>query len=171
MRLLNIILLALILPILFQYCAPKASKSKSVTAYSEDISALRPAFDDPEVVEDLPDPEAPLVYEKDPYVEPSHDITAELDDALVKIEEVQSQKPYIIYTVQVYNGRSRDQANEIRKQVYRILPEEKPQLEYRQPNYKVKIGSFQSRADAYKTFKKLKESFPGTILVPERITP
>ena len=171
MRVLNFIFLAVLLPFLFQYCAPKASKSKSAEVFSDDISTLRPALDEPEITGDQPGAQTPLVLEKTAYVSPSNDITEELDIAIDKINEIQSQKPYTVYTVQIYNGGSREQANEIRKQVYRIMPEVKPQLEYRQPNYKVKVGAFQNRADAYKTFKKLKEAFPGTILMPERITP
>ena len=171
MRVLFHICLAVLMPVLFQYCAPKASKSKTAAVYSEDISALRPTPDESDPDLDPGTSETPLVYEKDPYVRPTNDITDELNVALAQVTDVQKQKPYVVYTVQVYNGGSREQANEIRKQVYRIMPDVKPQLEYRQPNYKVKVGAFQSRADAYKTFKKLKESFPGTILMPERITP
>ena len=118
-----------------------------------------------------PEPACPWQLKSPPYVSPSHDITDDLNIAIEKINEVQNQKPYTVYTVQIYNGRSRVEANDIRKQVYRIMADMKPELVWRQPNWKVKVGAFESRADAYKTYKKLKESFPGTILVPERITP
>jgi hypothetical protein len=111
------------------------------------------------------------VPEKVPYAAPRYDVTEALDGALEKNAEINKSRPYTVYTVQIYNGSSRIRANEIRRQVYSVMPEADPVLEYRQPNYKVKVGSFESRAEAYKTFKKLQQNFPGTVLVPERVVP
>ena len=77
-------------------------------------------------------------------------------------------KMYLTYTIQVYIGRSREEANQIREKVYRILPDEEPVLIYKQPSYKVNVGKYFDKVDAYKTLNILKSNFTGAMLVPER---
>jgi 5-carboxymethyl-2-hydroxymuconate isomerase len=77
-------------------------------------------------------------------------------------------KMYLTYTIQVYIGRSREESNQVREKVYRVLPDEKPELSYRQPSWRVTVGKYFKREDAYKTLTILKETFPGVMLVPER---
>jgi len=77
-------------------------------------------------------------------------------------------KPVIIYTIQVYSGPNRDQANQVRQKMYHVTPELTSSMGYDQPNYKVKVGSYYDRIMAYETLSKLKKYFPSALLVPER---
>lgn len=146
-------------------CAPKLTTSSTTGDYSEDVSAFRPAISD-DVDEATEVSEEKI--DKGPYVAPTHSINKEMSTILDSIIVYNRDKSYFTYTVQVYIGRSREEANQAREKVYRVLPEEKPELAYKQPSYKVKVGKYYDRVEAYKTLTKLRGTFPGAGMVRER---
>ncbi len=158
-------LLFIILAGLVWRCAPKLASS-STADYDEDVSSFRPAIEQGEA--EKQDAVVDTKEEKGPYVAPTHDINGEMASLMDSIITHNREKTYRTYTIQVYIGRSREEANKIREKIYRVLPDERPQLTYRQPSYKVTVGKYFDRVDAYKTLNMLKETFPGALLVPER---
>lgn len=146
-------------------CAPKLASTTSTKDYIEDVSAFRPSVDS-ETPGDEQD--EGLAIDKGPYVAPTHDVNKEMSVVMDSIIVHNLEKTYITYTIQVYIGRSREEANQIREKVYRLMPEEKPSLIYKQPSYKVNVGKYYDRVVAYKTLTELRESFPGAGLVRER---
>ena len=142
-------------------CSPKIVQQTSEENYSEDLSAVLPPIDSVEVkkVEQK---------KKDPYVKPSNDITAEMNMLTDSLARDALQRKVTTYTIQVYIGNNRDDANEARKKVYGLLDDEVPRLEYTQPNFRVKVGKYNSRLDAHKSLTILKKAFPGALLIPER---
>ncbi len=74
------------------------------------------------------------------------------------------------YTIQVYSGSSREDANKIRNTVYQMLPDYRPDLRYVQPTYKVKVGKFANRIEAQRVIVKLKDEVPNALILPEKIT-
>ncbi len=154
----------IILLILVYGCSPKLATKGDTAVYSEDVSAYRPsnAHDmnaaDANINEDL----------KGPYVPPTHDINKEMSSIMDSIVLHNLSKSYLTYTIQVYIGRSREEANQVREKIYRVLPEEKPVLTYHQPSYKVFVGKYHEKVDAYKTLNILRNNFPGAMLVPQR---
>lgn len=159
------ILIILLIFSLVVSCTPKLSTSSTVEDYSEDVSAFRPIVpidvdEETELSEDKLD--------RGPYVAPTHSINREMSNVMDSIIVYNRDKSYFTYTVQVYIGRSREEANQAREKVYRVLPEEKPELAYKQPSYKVKVGRYYDRVEAYKTLTKLRGTFPGAGMVRER---
>lgn len=159
------ILIIFLIMIYVAGCAPKLATKGSTNDYSEDVSAFRPKTetDDPANTE-IVNP----VKEKGPYVPPTHDINSEMSVLMDSIIVNNQEKMYETYTIQVYIGRSREEANQEREKVYRLLPEEEPTLNYRQPSWIVTVGKYFDKVDAYKTLNTLKSSFPGVTLVRER---
>ena len=147
-------------------CTPKLATTSTTEDYSEDVSTFRPKLEDA----DLDAGETSSIPDKGPYVPPTHDINAEMSVLMDSIIVHNMDKAYYTYTIQVYIGRSREEANQIREKVYRILPEEKPELNWRQPSWLVTVGTYHDRVDAYKTLTKLRKSFPGAGMVRERNT-
>ena len=147
------------------HCSPRTAVSTSPAAYTEDLSAYRPQLPDSALEiaapSDLPDRGA--------YVVPRNDMSAELYDALERVVEENRQQQVSVYMIQIYSGRSREEANNVRQLVYSVLPEFKPELAYRAPNFRVLIGRYADRVEANKPLTQLKAHFPGAILVPERI--
>lgn len=146
-------------------CTPKLAKNVSTEEYTEDVSAFRPKID-PVVVNTSDQDNASA--KKRPYVRPTHDINNEMAVLMDSIVIHNQDKLYLTYTIQVYIGRSREEANQVRENVYRVLPEARPELVYRQPSYKVNVGRYIDRVDAYRTLTVLKRKFPGAMLVPQR---
>ena len=103
-------------------------------------------------------------------IEPQTDITDELNEKLGAIAEDNKRKVISGYTILVYSGPSRDEANKSKDMVYRVMPDSRPQIQYTQPYYRVKVGRFVERIEAQKKFTTLKKEFPTAMLVPERFT-
>jgi len=146
-------------------CSPKLASTGDTKDYVEDVSTFRPSVPDleSEAIEKSNDG-----VERGPYVAPTHDINDEMSVIMDSVIVHNREKTYITYTIQVYIGRSREEANQIREQVYRVMPDEKPNLAYKQPSYKVTVGKYYDRIEAYRTLNKLREEFPGAGLVLER---
>ena len=145
-------------------CTPKLATKTTEEDYDEDLSAFRPTITVAESETKITEPES----SKGPYVAPTHDINDEMAVALDSIIFYNREKPYNTYTIQVYIGRSREEANQVREKVYRVLPDEKPELGYKQPSWKVTVGEYQDHVDAFKTLTLLKRAFPEAMLVRER---
>lgn len=157
-----IVILAIGLPA----CKPsKKSRSKvELDTYEEDLSSYRPVYDDAGTVKN------PEKSEMEIVVKPTHHINEELDVALDSIADYNASFNYVQgYRLQVFLGKSREQALEIRDQLFQLLPEERPEVLYDQPNYKVKVGKYTERLEAQRAYLKVKEEFPKTIVIPERI--
>ncbi len=146
-------------------CAPKIAAT-STADYDEDVSVFRPMIEEEATGGSVETDD--IETEKGTYVAPTHDINSEMASLMDSIITYNREKSYLTYTIQVYIGRSRDEANKIREKIYKVLPDERPQLTYRQPSYKVTVGKYFDRVDAYKTLNLLKGTFPGALLVPER---
>ena len=146
-------------------CTPKLATKGTVVDYTEDVSTFRPKA---EVTLSETVEQNITVSEKGPYIAPTHDINREMSTIMDSIIVHNKDKVYLTYTIQVYTGRSREEANQTREKVYRVLPEEKPMLSYKQPSYKVNVGKFIDRVEAYKTLTTLRKTFPGATMVEER---
>lgn len=163
MHRLTILLLLMVMYVIG--CSPKLATKGTTEDYTEDVSAFRPKI---ESIETEAVDGSNAIAEKGPYVPPTHDINREMASIMDSIVVHNQDKMYLTYTIQVYIGRSREESNQVREKVYRILPDEKPELSYRQPSWRVTVGKYFKREDAYKTLTILKETFPGVMLVPER---
>ncbi len=158
------IALFLFLAIYIVSCAPKLATTKTAESYDEDVSAFRPKI---EAAETGSTENVNEVEVEKPYVAPTHDINGEMAVLMDSIIYHNREKTFLTYTIQVYIGRSREEANQIREKVYRIMPDEKPELSWRQPSWLVTVGKYSDRVDAYKTFSILKDNFPSATMVPE----
>jgi hypothetical protein len=144
-------------------CTPKAATTKTPEFYEEDLSAYRPVIEK----ETTEEPIDIGIDAKGPYVAPTHDINNEMSALMDSIISYNRTKTFLTYTIQVYIGRSREEANQVREKVYRVFPDQKPTLSWRQPSWLVTVGEFAERVDAYKTYTVLRNTFPGATLVPE----
>ncbi|MEQ9300994.1 MAG: SPOR domain-containing protein [Cyclobacteriaceae bacterium] len=148
-------------------CQTTKPTTSQVTTYDEDLSYLRPAAAALEGTDD--ESMADNTVEK-PHVEPQYHIKSELDSVLSTIRASRGEIEFLNgFTVQVYSGNNREQANEIKTQVYETFEEYEPEISYIQPNFKVKIGQFFDRLEANKVYTRVKAEFPKAIVIPERI--
>ncbi|HCC69750.1 MAG TPA: hypothetical protein DEQ09_01140 [Bacteroidales bacterium] len=78
------------------------------------------------------------------------------------------------YRIQIYRGSGRTarvDANEIKAEFISEFPSIQAYLRFAPPNYfKVRIGDYRTKHDAYPDFKKVKRKFPNAYIVTDIIT-
>lgn len=131
----------------------------TASAYSEDLSVHRPAYD-----------ESAQILSTSETVIPDGHIKAELD-SITKILVSRNKKPRSEqgFTIQLYNGPNKSEATKTLGMVRLEFPDLKSELTYYQPDFRVKAGQFVDRVIAYETYKKVKAEFSEAILIPENI--
>jgi SPOR domain len=75
------------------------------------------------------------------------------------------------YRVQVFFGTDRKEAYNEQARFKSLYPELNTYLSYTQPNYRVKVGDFRTRAEAQKLMNELRSEFPTLFIFSERINP
>jgi len=91
-----------------------------------------------------------------------------LTDSLAEINKKLKYLPG--YRIQLYSGTSKEELDAIKERIYRKMPNADVYTTYKQPTYKLKLGDYTDRLEAYRIINKvLKYEFPGAIVVQENI--
>ncbi len=103
-------------------------------------------------------------------VEPTGHIKMELDSITNMMIRTNAQ-PRVEqgYTIQVYNGSSREEATKVLGKMRISFPELESEITYFQPDFRVKSGQFLDRVLAYESFQKVRKEFREALLIPEKI--
>lgn len=166
MRLLLIVLTASL--VMFG-CSRKVSTSGTAAAgkYAEDLSVWRPEATKAADSVESADPER---IRTNKYVEATYAINDEVDMILDSIYEQNLSKGFVDgYTIQVYSGTKREDALTIKKKLSQSLPDLESDVQYRQPNFRVRSGKYFTRLEAQKDYLAVKRYFPNAIVIPDRI--
>nr|WP_294900782.1 SPOR domain-containing protein [uncultured Pedobacter sp.] len=75
------------------------------------------------------------------------------------------------YRVQVFFGNDRKEAYSEQARFNALYPEYSTYISYTQPNYRVKVGDFRTKAEAQKLITELRPQFPTLFIFNERINP
>ena len=78
----------------------------------------------------------------------------------------QRMNAYKGYTIQVYMGNSRIAALKAQECAHALQPIYTPALKYRQPYYRVRLGFFSDRLEAYLIYLSLIKKMPGIMIRP-----
>jgi len=73
------------------------------------------------------------------------------------------------FTIQIYSGQNREEAMDTKKKITTGLPNLTANLQYQQPKFRVTVGRYFSKLEAYQDLSTLRSIFPSAILVPEKI--
>lgn len=132
--------------------------------YSENLAVVRPTYSMDSLNLDSS-------TDEDLSVEPTQYDNAKVDssekllaDAYLKYQFAQG------YRIQIYQGKSEAQAESVRAKVAELegFEREAVYLNYRSPNFRVKVGNYTDRLEAYRAYQKIKEFFPSALLVQEK---
>ena len=97
-------------------------------------------------------------------------IDIELDSILKIIKSEVDEEIFTDgYTIQIYLGDKREDAENTVKKLFEYDSLIKSNTIFTQPNYRVKTGTFEDRFKANFEYKKLKKTFPNAIIIPEKI--
>jgi hypothetical protein len=151
--------------LIFSHCSKKTSPSATIqNIYDEDLTELRPEIQ--EYVSPEPwTPPPKMINAENARL----DVTDMLEVILDSMHEVNKRTQFSQFTIQVHNSSRREAADSARLEVFRILPDSKPALEYVAPSYRVRVGRYFNQLEAYQTLLKLREQFPNAIIVPEGV--
>ncbi|MEM7551698.1 MAG: SPOR domain-containing protein [Bacteroidota bacterium] len=168
----NRTLLFLTVIVAFYSCKP--TSSVVTTKYEEDLSVYRDSliaeYQREEDQEELSDENKPDNQPEASVNMQSLDVTQKIDDLIDTLNILgQSRKFVQGYTVQVYNGRNREDAFKAKERVYSLELGFEPEVVYVQPNFKVKIGQYLERIEARRVQNKLAVEFNTAIVIPDRI--
>lgn len=153
-------------------CKPTQTTQKPTAQegkYSEDLSVLRPK------VENQPEDQTttPDKTRRDPkaYVDAQFTVNKRLDAVLDSIDQINlGRKTIEGYTIQVYSGTNREDALNAKRQLTLSIPNRNSEIQYEQPNFKVKAGRYFNKLEAQKDFDQIKRIFPSAIVVPSQIS-
>ncbi len=104
------------------------------------------------------------------------DYVVQDDDVTWLIEKYNNQnqtKPIIHgYRVQIYfdsGNQSKKKANDVKTQFLAKKPDFPCYLVYQAPNFKVRVGDFRTRYEAYKLYREIRNDFPSAYIVKDEI--
>jgi hypothetical protein len=170
MRQLLVILLS---SVLLAGCASKVTTTASSGAgkYSEDLSVWRPETKEKkDTVKTNPTTTGPERVRTNQYVEARYAVNDQVDTVLDSIYKENLSKGFIDgYTIQVYSGIKREDALNVKKKMSQTLPELESDVQYRQPNFRVRAGKYLNRLEAQQDYLAVKRYFPNAIVIPDRI--
>lgn len=74
------------------------------------------------------------------------------------------------YRIVIYSGTNRTEAMNIKNQFMRQFPSTRSYFSYISPSYKIRVGDFADKKEAYAFMKKISSSFPTSFIVPDIVT-
>jgi hypothetical protein len=120
--------------------------------YQEDLSGSLP---------DFPDYKQALQEVTPALPSSSQEVDGQLAQRLRKNYEKAKSEPYFSgYTILVYSGVDRNEAFRTKDALAALYSELNPEMQYQQPRYLVKVGSFGFKIEAQPVYYKLKAQFP-----------
>ena len=145
-------------------CKPSAPLAQVVAVdysnYQEDLSVGLPDFPD----------YAQAVQEVTPVLPSSSQaVDARLGQLFRKNYEKVKEEPYFSgFTVLVYSGIDRNEAFKTKDDLAFQFPELTSEMQYEQPRYLVKVGSYAYKIETQPIYSKLKPVFPSARIIQDR---
>lgn len=132
-------------------------------AYTEDLSKYRPKSVPDTARQTVAPPQVPVV--------PAQlTVNTKVDAVLDSIDKINQLRKFIDgYTIQIYSGQNREEANLAKKRMAEEATDLRADLQFQAPKFRVKVGAYFTRVEAQKDLVRLKRLFPNAILVPEKI--
>lgn len=75
------------------------------------------------------------------------------------------------YRIQIIQDGSREEIRTQKSLVLKRFPEIRAYEVYEQPFFKLRVGNFTNRFEAYKLLSNLKSTFPLSFIVPDKVDP
>jgi hypothetical protein len=96
-------------------------------------------------------------------------VDTELNQKITQIYDKNISEPYFNgFSVLVYSGIDRTKAFETQEELTENFPEIKAEMQYQEPRYLVKVGKFNYKIEAQKSFSLIKSQFPTARIIQDR---
>lgn len=142
------------------------AKTNDLETYVESLSAHRTKF--PNITLEHEATKFPRLKIKKKLIFPiEHDITEQLHELLLDLKSYYEMTESIPgYTIQAYTGSNRQLAFQTKDKLSEHYPHAAVEIQYKQPNFMVRIGKFLDRLEAYEFYVGIKKMFPQAIIRP-----
>lgn len=74
------------------------------------------------------------------------------------------------FRILLYSGNQRTDATKAKENAYRMLPNSNVYTTYQQPTFKVKLGDFYEKREAFLLLGKLEATFPNAVIIEELVS-
>jgi len=145
------------------------STSSQSPGYSEDLSVWRPKTETP-MGNTATNTNVSNAPKQTQNVEPKYAVNKKLDTVLDSIDRYHKARQFMDgFTIQIYAGLKREDALNAKKNLANSLPDLPSEVEYAQPNFRVKVGKYYTRIDAQRDYVAVKKYFPTAIVIPDKV--
>ena len=144
----------------------KNKHRKKILKYEEDLSVLRPSYLDSVSTGNKYREKEKIDTLADITIEPEYDVTAEINNFLEQFSEKKKNEDIRLYTLQIFLGSEREDASFYRNKARDIFGTEEVKMLFEAPFYKVRIGRFANRMEAYRDLCRAEAIFENVSLVP-----
>ncbi len=143
-----------------------AAQKKNEMAYYENLSDIRPRVSAP--VDTTPT--VPFTPVQPTSVLFTRTVNAKVDAVLDSIDRFNLIRRSVDgFTIQIYSGQNREDAMTTKMKMSADMPDLIANLQYQQPKFRVTVGKYYSKLEAYQDLSRLRNIFSSAILVPEKI--
>ncbi len=73
------------------------------------------------------------------------------------------------FRVQIVAAGNRADINKVKSQFYSLFPDVKTFVIYQQPNFKLRVGNYRTKLEAYKAWIEIEKEFPGAFISPDEL--
>ena len=167
-------LIFILVVVMLAGCASKITTTSNTNnaggKYSEDVSVWRPKDLPGDTIKKTPVVVKDGTRQPTQYVEAKFAVNQNLDTVLDSISRINLANGLVDgYTIQVYSGIKREEALNAKKELSVSLPDLNADVQYVQPNFRVRAGKYYDRMQAQKDYLSVKRYFPNAIVIPDRI--
>lgn len=154
-------------------CSSKVVPTRSSNAskpYDLDLADYRPRYELSEVKK------APLEEKKKPTTPvtasgSTQSINKKLDLTLDTLAQRNKGVRYLAgYRIQLYTGTKRADMEAAKLYIYQNYGELNTYIAYNHPTYRLRVGDFATRLEAERYFNKIKNEYPGSTLISDRVS-
>ena len=106
---------------------------------------------------------------KSGFFTPSQDcINKKLETFLDSIANLKRKSTRIVgFRILLYSGNDREKASKAKEMAYRLIRNSDVYTSYQTPTFKVRMGDFYQKAEAFLALGKLKSGFPNAVIISE----
>lgn len=143
--------------------------SVQLSAQSDgDISKLRITFPEPvqekDTLKNVKTPTTPAPVQVDFKLSINKQVEYIIDTITRANKYITKAKGY---RIAMYNGPDKEELRKVKEFVYSLYPDINIISEYKQPNYRIKVGDFLTRFEAFEAIGKISATYPEALIVPE----
>lgn len=95
---------------------------------------------------------------------------ARVDTLISRYTQVKQKQSSIEgYRIQISAGSNRNIIYQTKSQFYQNFPEIKQYIVYQSPNFKLRVGNYRTRLEAYKDLQEIQPQFNGAFIIRDEI--